>query len=270
MEETVKIHCLYRDFLIFIRMKDMERDAWRAFREYYFDRHREFLSHVWLQYQGYTMRNIRERVENVKKEDYAQIESELKLFDIEENTREVVQHCKNILHDPDPCNVYLFIGFFSPDGFVISYLNRWAICIGLERFRSFKNYDVILSHEYCHYILNKRCGESGDLLPRRLIREGLAVYFSKIAFPGRTDSTYMLLSEGRLLQLRDNYEAILREIRSGEMGAEQLFGPRSENIPPRTGYYVGYRLVQDFVDRTGIADIDFLMKDENQMLLGLS
>jgi len=263
----VKIHCLYRDFFVFLRMVNLESDRWGAFRRYYFEKHHDFLSHIWYQYQGFTQRNIRERVDMLKKEDYAQIESELKLFDIEEHTREVIQHCKNLLHDPDSCNVYLFIGFFSPDGFVTEYGKGHVICVGLERFRTFKYYDILLSHEYCHYILNKRGGEAGDDLKRRLIREGIAVFFSRLAYPGRVDAAYFFLSEKRFRHLRENENGIMAGIRSGEINGKELFGPESETLPPRTGYYLGYRLVERFMQRTGIRDIEFLLKDENQIFL---
>jgi len=267
VEAIVKIHCLYRDFFLFLRMVNLESDSWAAFKHYYFEKHRDFLSHVWYEFQKYSPGNIRERVAMLKKEDYAQIENELKLFDIEEHTREVVQHCKDLLHDPDPCNVYLFIGFFSPDGFVTRYHGSHVVCIGLERFSTFRDFNILLSHEYCHHILNKRGGECEESLARRVVREGMAVYFSKIAYPGKAEERYLFMKEERVHWLGDKYESILEKIRKGELKPGDLFGPQSEILPPRTGYYVGYRLVDDFVRRTGVSDIQFLIKDENKILM---
>ena len=75
------------------------------------------------------------------------------------------------------------------------------------------------------------------------------------------------MKDKRVHWLGDKYESILEKIRKGELKPVDLFGPQSENLPPRTGYYVGYRLVDDFVRRTGVSDIQFLIKDENQILM---
>jgi hypothetical protein len=267
MVAIVKIHCLYRDFFVFLRMVNLESDRWAAFKRYYFGKHSSFLSHVWYEYQEYSPANIRERVAMLKKEDYAQIENQLKILDVEDITREVIQHCKGLLHDPDPCNVYLFIGFFSPDGFVTRYREHHVICVGLERFRSFRDYELLLAHEYCHYILNKRGGEAAESLTRRIIREGIAVYFSKIAYPGKTEERYLFLTREVVHWLKNRYESILKLVREGRLRPGDLFGPQSENLPPRSGYYVGYRLVEEFMRKTGISDIQFLIKDENQILM---
>jgi uncharacterized protein YjaZ len=269
MEQGVKIHCLYRDFFVFLRMLNLEGDRWSSFKRYYFEKHPDFLSHVWFEYQGYTRRNIRERVSALKKEDYAQIESELKIFDVEERTREAILHCKDLLHDPDPCNVYLFIGFFSPDGFVTRYRKGYVICVGLERFRTFRDYDILLSHEYCHYILNKRGDEADEPLERRLIREGIAVYFSRLACPGRGEASYFFIDDERLEFLRENAPKITEMVGRGKIGVDELFGPAPSDLPPRTGYFIGYLLVENFVRRTGISDISFLLKEENRMLIDL-
>ncbi len=265
-EGSLKVHCLYRDFFLFLRMISLEKDIWTAFRRHYFDKHRDFLKEVWFSYQKYTPKNIRERVTDIKREDYAAIESELKIFDIEENTREIILHCKGMLHDPDPCNVYLFIGFFSPDGFVILYNGEHVICVGLERFRNFKNYDVLLSHEYYHYILNKQCPRRRESLRNDLVREGLCIYFSKIAFPGRKEHLYLFLNEEQFSGLERNAGALMSKVKGGRLRREELFGSHSRQFPPRAGYYLGYRLVKDFIERTGIDDIGFLMREQNQIL----
>jgi hypothetical protein len=267
MEVYVKVHCLYRDFFIFLRMINLEGDRWAAFKRYYFGKHRGFLSHIWFQYQSFTPANIKERVAALKKEDYAQLENELKLFDIEEHARDVVQHCNDLLHKTEPCSVYLFIGFFSPDGFVTRYKGDDVICVGLERFRSFRDFDILLAHEYCHYILNKYGGHEPASLKKRIIREGIAVYFSRAAYPGRSDERYLFLSKERVQGLEHRYDAILNGIRRGLLKCEQLFGPGSEEYPARTAYYVGFRLVEDFMRKTGLDDVQFLVKDENQILM---
>jgi uncharacterized protein YjaZ len=144
-----------------------------------------------------------------------------------------------------------------------------VICIGLERFRSFVDYDILLSHEYCHYILNKQGDEVDEPLERRLVREGIAVFFSRLACPDRREASYFFVDDERLSFIKINAQKITEMAGRGKVGIEELFGPTPESLPPRTGYYIGYLLVENFIRKTGIADISFLLKEENRMLLDL-
>ncbi len=250
-------------------MLNIERDRWTTFRRYYFEKHRDFLSLVWFGYQGYTVKNIKERVAALKKEDYADLENQLKIYDIEENTWEIMQHCKILLHDPDPCNIYLFIGFFSPDGFVLRYRGEYIICVGLERFHNFKNYDLLLAHEYCHYILNKQGGGERTALRDRLIREGISVYFSKLAYPGKKEHSYFFLSRGRFNYLTKNYDQIIEGLKERGLLKEELFSMESESLPPRSGYFIGYRLINEYMKRRGLQDIQVLIDEERRISIDI-
>lgn len=280
----MKVHCLYRDFFLFLRALDLEPDVWGAFERYYFDRNRGFLSTVWFDYQGFTRDNIRERVERIRKKDYADLESGLKLYDIEQETRNVLTHCKSLLHDPRQCNVFLFIGFFSPDAFVLRYGDDIVICIGLERFHSFKSFPVLLSHEYFHYVLKRRCIDgsgfglsgSGSAGSTRavasrgapaassdsivsLVDEGLCVHFSRKAYPGRAEHEYCFVTRERLGRLEAEYQSIVERVRRGDIDPQLLFTSHQRAFPGRAGYYVGYRMVADYA---GIDDLD----DPEQLL----
>jgi hypothetical protein len=263
----MKIHCLYRDFFVFLRMINLERNTWTAFKRYYYDKHTEFLSYLWHAYQGYSTRNIRERASVIKKEDYADIENLLKIYDIEEKTREILLHCKSLHHDHDRCNVYLVIGFFSPDAFVLCYRDKFVLCVGLERFHSFNLYDILLAHEYFHYIQNKVYGPISGPLALQLIREGICVQFSKIAFPGRKEHEYVLLSEQVFASAEKSYTLVIKRLKSRRIRREQLFSASSGDLPPRMGYYVGYRLVSEFFKETGIIDPSVLLGREKQILM---
>lgn len=278
----MKAHCLYRDFFLFLRALDLERDHWRPFQRYYFQPHRAFLSTVWFDHQGFTLRNIRERVADVRKNHYTPLEDALKLFDIEEQTRSILMHCKRVYYHPAQCNVYLFIGFFSPDAFVLEYGGEPVICVGLERFRDFSHYPVLLAHEYFHYLqkTKDREKESADgggsgaarktkpeAVLHALVGEGLCVYFSRLAYPGRKEHEYCFLSAQRYREMEEQYPSIVRLLQSEKTELEQLFTSHQERFPGRAGYYLGSRLVDDFVRRTGTSDLDSLLNSRRRIVL---
>lgn len=280
----MKVHCLYRDFFLFLRALDLERDPWHAFQRYYFEPHRDFLSTVWFEHQGFTRKNIRERVAAVKKKDYAHLENALKLFDIEEETRTVIMHCKRVYYHPGQCNVYLFIGFFSPDAFVLLQGGDAVICVGLERFRDFSRYPLLMAHEYFHYVQKKTdrgepCVGSAremrgspavtnpEAVLDSLIEEGLCVYFSRLAYPRRKEHEHCFLSEQRHRQLEEEFPDIVGRLRSANMSLDQLFTSHQEKLPGRAGYYLGYRLVADFAEKTGARDLDTLLSSRRRIVL---
>jgi hypothetical protein len=242
----MKAHCLYRDFFIFLRMMELEKSPWTAFRRYYYGRHRDFLTSLWHGYQGFTELNIRERAEAIRKGDYADLEEALKLYDIEEETRNAILHCKRIYFDPDQCHVFLYIGFFSPDAFVFKYGQDFVIAVGLERFHDFRNYPVLLAHEYFHYVQDRLTGRQPSDLAESLVSEGLSVCFSMLAYPSRKEHVYFFLTENNCRYLDGHYSDILKNLKSTD-GREKLFGPMPGPYPGRAGYFVGYRIVSDYL-----------------------
>lgn len=72
----------------------------------------------------------------------------------------------------------MFVGFFSPDGFVMNYNKKPVICFGLERFKDFELLKNLFVHEYAHFLLNRE----GEEIPAEkkfqwlIISEGMAVY----------------------------------------------------------------------------------------------
>jgi len=250
-------------------MMNLEKDKWGSFKRYYFYNHRDFLSNLWFQYQGYTRKNIKERVNDIKKEDYAEVESQLKFYDIEDYTHDIITRCRNILYYPDILNIYLIIGFFSPDAFVIKYKDAYVICIGLERFHNFHTYPILLSHEFCHYVQNKINSEPSDDIFYRLISEGIAVYFSKIVYPQKRDHVHVFLTERRYMSIKENFKEILNIIKESKLKHEDLFRSHCNELPPRIGYFIGYRIITDFIKKTGIRDVEYLIKHRDDIFVDL-
>jgi hypothetical protein len=254
----LRIHCLYRDFFLFLKMMNLEKDRWSAYRRLYYNKHSDVLSEVWFKYQGYTMNQIRKLVLCIKKADYRVIENILKIYDIEENTKEIILRCKDLLHHQDLCNIYLFIGFSSPEAFLLKYKKKYVICIGLDTFKSFHLYPVLLSHWFCTYfqrINNKRINWKAE---NKLISDGISVYFSKLAYPGFKEHDYFFLKEEAYSYLKSHSDEIfLKTMTRGH--DNDIFYEDAEHNMYHAGPYIGFTIVTDYINRTGLKEIEQLI-----------
>jgi hypothetical protein len=239
-------------------------DRWGLFVRRYYGKHRDFLSRVWLHSQGFTEQNIRERVERIRPGDYAWLQGALELYDIEGNTAGILSHCEKLFGHIMNCTVhydtYLFIGFFSPDAFVIEHHGESVICVGLERYRRFRHYPLLLAHEFCHCVINRILGPGNRTLLSRLVREGLAVHFSKLAFPGRRESEYLFLPTGAYNDLQTRERSIWQKLLKEGERIGDIFHGQNGKLPNRAGYYIGYRMVNEFIERTGKTDPAWLIE----------
>jgi hypothetical protein len=263
------IYCLYKDFFNFLKLMNTEENRWKSFEHQYYGKHREFLSHIWFNFQGYTERNIRERVELIKPGDYSGLESGLIYYDIESTTRLTISRCEKFLSHAGICDVYLFIGFFSPDAFVAPYRDTHVICVGLERFQGFTHYPLLIAHEFCHYVLNEIYGPGSRGIASRLVREGICVYFSKLVFPGKKENQYLFMKEKKYHDLVREYPNILEKLLKEEDNIGDIFHARYDALPSRAGYFIGYTIVNDYIKRTGNSDIAYLLDHQDSIFMDL-
>lgn len=275
------VHCLYPDFFRFLDTLDdergNERNRWESFERMYFGRHSDILSTLWFECQTYSRENIRERVLAVRRGDYGELRSALLGYDLPGNTETALARCEG-LGGSVAADVYLLVGFFSPDAFVADFRGKPSICVGLERFRTFRHYPVLLSHEYCHLLIAQRNVRPSGGAAARAVREGLAVYFSRLAFPGEREHSYLFMKERSYWELLVRYPGAreaAEELRRSRESREGIFrgrweldpprgrsSPETESqraLPPRAGYFFGYMLVRDYVERTGIWEIGDLI-----------
>ena len=268
----MKIHCLYRDFFLFLKAIEIEESKWHCFKEYYFSKYRDFLSIVWYKLQGFTQKNIKERVNSIRKEDYSDLEAGLKVYDIEDNTRKIIDSCRKILYFPEICNIYLFIGFFSPDAFVFKFGKKFVIAVGLERFHDFRNYPVLLAHEYCHYVQDMMLGESQKSVKDRILREGISIYFSSLVYPNKKPWEYLFIDREKYYQLEEKYSYYIDILKHGGFENKDIFHGithvDNDSFYPRIGYFIGYKLIKDFVGEPPPKDFDFaaLIEDKEGIL----
>jgi hypothetical protein len=240
------IHRLYDDFFRFLRDYPAETDVWECYQRLYLKPHQRFLSAYWKYFPHLDEEQLRLRVKAIKGEDYAQLKALLTQYDLPAITSDTIDKCRKLLPAAEP-RVYLFVGFHSSEGFVIPLDGRPVMGFGLERFTDFNQFDILVAHEYYHYAVWRRGEEesaAGDVY-KKLWREGKAVAFSLRVFPGRPHWRHTFQNKRCWSWCSQHERQLLALARSGKATLATFFGAGhpSLNIPPRTGYYVGYRLV---------------------------
>ena len=250
----MRIFSLYRDFFKFLDKISTHTDKWQVYCRYYFRLHREFLESFFSHFPLVDSLSLKQRVEAIKKEHYGRLRSLISLCPPEKIAEESCKECIRFFSPKKEPDVYLFIGFFSPDGFVMDFQGKPAICFGMERFKDFSLFKILFAHEYAHYLLNLGRGEVPDSkkLKWLLISEGLATYFSSLVFPGHKLSDHFLFSRDKLNWCQEN-EGLLRDIYcSAKFSSEELIdfyykGNPELNLPPRAAKYLSFQAVKRFL-----------------------
>lgn len=261
---------IYRDFLEFLKKLSGDGDPWELYTKCYLNPHRDFLLSYWESFPLMGLDQVRQRVERIKRSDYANLQSLL----LRENPEAIVggalRRCEAVFPAPEEPDTYLIVGFFSSEGFVIQYKGKPVVGMGLERFKDFRSLGLIFAHEYCHY-LRSLTGKRKDSLEKRnlgetLLSEGLSVLFSQLVFPERTLPEHLLISRARLNWCITNEEWLKSLVRSELDSRKQvsvLFNAGSEelDIPPRVGHYIGYSLLKEHQVKTGETLAELLKLD---------
>lgn len=242
------IYRLDKDFFFFLDKISMGAEPWHSYRSIYLDPHREFLETYWQCFENYNESMIRERVKLIRIEHYGQTRSLFEKPDTTEIIKGTLDRCMQILPLEEKPDIYLFVGFFSHDGFVILFKDRPVIGIGCERFKYLDGLSALIAHEYGHIPIR-----SGSERPfffksskpaKRLIAEGIAIHFSLEVLPQLPLYRHLFLSPGRLGWCRQHEEKLFNLWEKGF--SEDLFftGDPESLVPPRVGYFLAYRLVE--------------------------
>ena len=269
----MRIFSLYRDFFVFLEKITSNPSKWKIYLNNYFKPHQEFLENHLSHFPLINVSNLKQRVERIKASDYSGLKNLISVAPPEKIINEAYKKCRSIVSSKKEPEVYLFIGFFSPDAFVINFRGKPVICFGLERFEDFRLLRILFAHEYAHFLLNLGRGEIPEdkKLKWLLISEGIATYFSSLAFPEYKMPDHFLLRRDTLNWCQAN-EDYLRDIYCSErFSSEELIdffrrGNQELNIPPRAGKYLGFRAVRKYLDQDEEKNIDLLFSDKNLAL----
>jgi hypothetical protein len=269
----VKVHSLYKDFFEFLKRITSQSDKWALYNAHYYQLHQDFLDRYFSHFPLIDFLNLKERVEAIRPSDYSQQKSLISVCPPGPIIKEAYEKCISIVHPKEKPVVYLIIGFFSPDGFVMDFKGKPVICFGLERFKDFNWLKILFAHEYAHFLLNLSRGEvpEDEKFKWLLLSEGMCTYFSQLAFPEYKLPDHFLFRRDRLNWCLKN-EPCLREIYcSGKYSSQQLIdfyknGNAELDLPPRAGKYLSFLAVKKYLDQHKKKDIGSLLHDRNTIM----
>lgn len=266
----MNIHSLYLDFFKFLEELSLQAEKWAAYEALYYGAHQEYLDTYFSHFPLINFTNLKNRVEAIKSADYAQLKNLVSVCPPERIIREAYRTCRKLVSPQEEPDIYLMVGFFSPEGFVMNFKEKPVICFGLERFRDFRLLKILFAHEYAHYLLNWRRGEVPEDKEFKwlLISEGIGTCFSQRAFPNHELPDHLLFRRDKLNWCQDN-EPLLRKVYcSGKYSAREMMdfdtkGNPGLNLPPRAAKYLGYLAVKKHLEQKGNAYFKFLFTDKN-------
>ena len=270
----MKIFPLYQDFFNFLEAVSPHpsepSEKWQLYMDHYYQPNKDFLDTYFSQSPMIDSSALKERVEAIRPGDYAGLKSLCALFPPEKIIDDAYGKCFNVVAPPEGPECYLFIGFFSPDGFVMTFREKPVIGFGLERYRDFRLLQVIFAHEYVHFLL--RLTNPGVPEQKRvswlLVAEGLGTYFSSLVFPEIPLFDHFFFSRGRLNWCQAN-EGRLREIYCSEGFSSQELtdfyfkGSPDLDLPPRVAKYLGFQAVRRYLAQNPEATLRSLLLDKN-------
>lgn len=269
----MKVRSLYKDFFRFLSRISSKSEKWVLYKSFYYQPHQDFLDIYFSHFPLVDFSNLKERVEAIKPADYSQQKSLISVSPPESLIKESYEKCKGIVPPQKEPEVYLFIGFFSPDGFVMDLRGKPVICFGLERFKDFRLLKILFAHEYTHYLLSLSRGVVPEdrKVKWLILSEGMSTYFSYHAFPESRLSDHFLFRRDRLNWCQEN-ESCLREIYcSGKYTSQQLIefykkGNPELDLPPHTAKYLGFLAVKKYLYKHKNKDISSLLDDKKAIL----
>jgi len=265
----IKVYSLYRDFFKFLEKIKLHKEKWNIYFSFYYQPHEEFFENYYSRFPLIDKATLKQRVEAIKASDYSRLKNLISVCNPEEIIKEAYERCIKVVLPNEKPEVYLLIGFFSPDGFVMNFRGKPVICFGLERFKDFSLLRLLFAHEYAHFLLNLSSEEvpEEERLKWLLISEGLATHFSLSAFPGFRLSDHFLFGRDRLNWCQEN-EPFLREVFcSGKFSSKELMefydkGNPDLNIPPRAGKYLGFQAAKRYLGQARERNISLLLSDK--------
>ena len=269
----MRIFSFYQDFFTFLEKIKPNSSKWEIYFTHYFEPHQEFLENYFSHFPLIDVSNLKERVERIRASDYSLLKHLISVCPLEKIINESYGKCRSIVLSKEEPEVYLLVGFFSPDAFVMNFRGKPVICFGLERFRDFRLLRILFAHEYAHFLLNLSSGEIPEdkKLEWLLISEGIATYFSSLAFPESKISDHLLMRRDRLNWCQE-HEGYLRDIYcSGRFSSEELIdfyrkGNQELDIPPIAAKYLGYQAVRKYLAQSDEKNISSLFSDKKLAL----
>ncbi len=242
----MKTYPLYKNFLNLLDGWCNLTDSHKLERFYseYFKTNEMFFNYYYFNYLNINRKQLNERVLKIQPEHYAQIKELCKNMPPEKTATEVVNKCMKLLDIEHKLNMFLIIGFFTPEGLSVSIegVGEKNILIGLERFNDLNYLETIIAHEYGHCLFNLK----PELTTyEKIHREGLAFFFSSLILPDKQLAKIVFLSKSDLYEITDSIDEIKNKIHKEEFSQLDLFKYSDMKLPNRFGNLVSYLYIKD-------------------------
>ena len=246
---------VYKRFFYFLDLIKKGKPAWPTYWQYYYFPYRHFFNAYFSLFPLLDREALKKRVEAIRPQHYSRLRLLLQSRKLEKILRGIHQRSLKLASPEKPCllKVYLIIGFFSPEAFLLPLKQEKVIVFGLERWRDLASFDLFYAHEYAHWLLERQAGSipEGKRALWYLLAEGLACWFSSLVLPERPLTDHLFLKRDRLNWCLEN-ESFLKEIfEKYSHDLEKIImleqqGEASLGLPPRTLHFLGYRACEKY------------------------
>jgi hypothetical protein len=274
---TPPINILYPAFFLFLDDLVKGAEAWNAYCERYLQKHEQILRDYWQQVLGLPEAEWRARVERIQPSHYAHLRELVQKTDLQALATEALGRCLAVSPRLEAPPVSLLVGFFSPDAFLFQVQGEWHIGIGLERYRDFELLPIFVAHEYGHW-LRRLYVERKETVAEKLAAEGVAVAFSRSAYPEKPFAAHLRVSPRRLRWWQDHASLLWQRLmphlnaRTDRMVREWFASPardsEGERVFARAAGYLGYSAVSAYAASKGLSptDSEIVSADAQQMM----
>ncbi len=214
----------------------------------------------------YKSMSVDEAVDRILEPEWRRRVKDFSIKEWQATTEVIWRYARKLLGDVPPPEIILYPGFNRCNGRVYRVDDRPVIvCCPDFPATTSRSVKLIIAHEYVHFARWRITGVASDNLPiyANLYEEGLATWISSQLLPDYKQAEIFMSNLHRLvgrpnpeggyqLWCRRNVEEIAKlaqrnlHARSGNETGRLFQGARfrGDNTPIRTGYYLGYRIVE--------------------------
>jgi len=255
------IHPLYLDFFSVL-------DDWNAlspedkinkYYSGYFNKEKTFFQYLFFEYMNFTADSFHDRIIMIKPEDYSNLISVCKINSPERIIKETISLCQKYFYPENDIEIYLIIGFFSPDGLntkIKGKKNR-VIVIGLERYQDMSMLEIVLAHEYGHLLLKPKTNMN---IWEKIHREGIAFLFSSLVLTNRPLHKILFIDRNSLYEVQSKIAELKVLLVKKEISLNDLFRMTWKQFPDRAGNPLSYLYARDLYQANGF-DYILAIKD---------
>lgn len=236
-------------------------------------------------------KTIVNRLISYNKDGYESLIEKVKKHNIKNLCKESIIRCFEILPLNKIPSVYLWIGpsifsggwmFLDNEPAIIISLEFWAnIQSSQTTYRSYfqnrcdglkSSIALTIANQYCHIVLHQ-AGILRESLLDKLYEKGLASYFSRMVFPDYPLSSHIFFNSTELEWCQRNEWFLKREImhylHSQDTDIVNRYLSFNDNkkdkwFPDRVGYFVGYRIIEEYLKKECTLTIRDLINESPQ------